>query len=101
MLNNKIAVIGLGYLGLPLALAFGQKFNAIGFGIDKNRINELNNKKDLNLLSSKKNFYKAKKIKFTSNEKKLKNVNTFIVIVPTSVKKNNEPGFSYLCSASK
>ena len=54
MLNNKIAVIGLGYVGLPLALAFGQKFNTIGFDIDKNRINELINKKDLNLLSLKK-----------------------------------------------
>ena len=38
MLNNKIAVIGLGYVGLPLALAFGQRFNTIGFDIDKNRI---------------------------------------------------------------
>lgn len=101
MLNNKIAVIGLGYVGLPLALAFGQRFSTIGFDIDKNRINELNNRKDLNLLSSKKNFYKAKKIKFTSNEKNLKDVNIFIVTVPTPVKKNKEPDLSYLYSASK
>ncbi len=101
MLNNKIAVIGLGYVGLPLALAFGQRFSTIGFDIDKNRINELNNNKDLNSLSSKKNFYKAKKIKFTSNEKNLKDVNIFIVTVPTPVKKNKEPDLSYLYSASK
>ena len=51
MLDNKIAVIGLGYVGLPLALAFGQKFYTLGFDTNKNRIKELNNKKDSNLLS--------------------------------------------------
>ena len=53
MLNNKIAVIGLGYVGLPLALAFGEKFSTIGFDINKNRIKELQNKNDSNLLSKK------------------------------------------------
>ena len=45
MLNNKIVIIGLGYVGLPLALAFGQKFNTVGFDLNKNRIKELINKK--------------------------------------------------------
>ena len=101
MLNNKIAIIGLGYVGLPLALAFGEKFNTIGFDINKNRIKELQNKNDSNLLSKKNSFYKSKKLKFSSNEKYLRNANVFIITVPTPVKKNKKPDLSYLLSASR
>jgi len=101
MSNNKIAIIGLGYVGLPLALAFGEKYETIGFDINKNRINELKNKKDINLLSKKEFFYKSKKLKFSSNSKDLKECNIFIVTVPTPVKKNKEPDLSCLYSASK
>jgi UDP-N-acetyl-D-galactosamine dehydrogenase len=101
MLNNKIAIIGLGYVGLPLALAFGEKFSTIGFDINKNRIKELRNKNDSNLLSKKNFFYKSKKLKFSSNEKDLRNTNVFIITVPTPVKKNKKPDLSYLLSASR
>jgi UDP-N-acetyl-D-galactosamine dehydrogenase len=101
MLNNKIAIIGLGYVGLPLALAFGEKFSTIGFDINKNRIKELQNKNDLNLLSKKNSFFKSKKLKFSSNEKDLRNTNVFIITVPTPVKKNKKPDLSYLLSASR
>lgn len=101
MLNNKIAIIGLGYVGLPLALAFGEKFRTIGFDINKNRIKELQNKNDSNLLSNKKSFYKSKKLKFSSNTEDLRNINIFIITVPTPVKKNKTPDLSYLRSASK
>jgi UDP-N-acetyl-D-galactosamine dehydrogenase len=101
MLSNKIAIIGLGYVGLPLALAFGEKFRTIGFDINKNRIKELQNKNDSNLLSNKKSFYKSKKLKFSSNTEDLRNINTFIITVPTPVKKNKTPDLSYLRSASK
>jgi UDP-N-acetyl-D-galactosamine dehydrogenase len=101
MLNNKIAILGLGYVGLPLALAFGKKFNTIGFDINKNRVKELNNKIDSNLLSKKKTFNKAKKLFFSSNQKDLKNFNIFIITVPTPVKKNKTPDLSYLYSASR
>ena len=101
MLNNKIAIIGLGYVGLPLALAFGEKFKTLGFDINKNRIKELQKKKDSNLLSNKKSFYKAKKLKFSSNKKDLGNANIFIITVPTPVKKNKKPDLSYLYAASK
>ena len=101
MFNNKIAIIGLGYVGLPLALAFGEKFHTIGFDINKNRIKELINKKDSNLLSKKKFFYKAKKLSFSSNQNDLKKINIFIITVPTPIKKNKEPDLSYLYSASK
>ena len=101
MLNNQIAIIGLGYVGLPLALAFGEKFSTIGFDINKNRIKELQNKNDSNLLSKKNSFYKSKKLKFSSNEKDLRNTNVFIITVPTPVKKNKKPDLSYLLSASR
>jgi UDP-N-acetyl-D-galactosamine dehydrogenase len=101
MQSNKMAIIGLGYVGLPLALAFGEKFNTIGFDINKNRIKELLNKNDSNLLSKKNSFYKSKKLKFSSNEKDLRNANVFIITVPTPVKKNKKPDLSYLFSASR
>ena len=101
MQSNKMAIIGLGYVGLPLALAFGEKFNTIGFDINKNRIKELLNKNDSNLLSKKNSFYKSKKLKFSSNEKDLRNANVFIITVPTPVKKNKKPDLSYLLSASR
>jgi UDP-N-acetyl-D-galactosamine dehydrogenase len=101
MPENKIAILGLGYVGLPLALAFGKKFNTIGFDINKNRVKELNNKKDSNLLSKKISFLKAKKIIFSSNENDLKNYNIFIVTVPTPIKKNKNPDLRHLYSASK
>ena len=101
MLNNKIAIIGLGYVGLPLALAFGEKFSTIGFDINKKRIKELQNKNDKNLLSTSQSFYKSKKLKFSSNKKDLSNADIFIITVPTPVKKNKKPDLSYLHSASK
>lgn len=101
MINNKIAIIGLGYVGLPLALAFGEKFNTIGFDINKNRIRELQSKNDSNLLSNKKSFYRSKKLKFSSSTHDLRNANIFIITVPTPVNKNKTPDLRYLRSASK
>ena len=93
MPSNKIAIIGLGYVGLPLALAFGEKFNTLGFDINQDRIKELQNKNDSNLLSNKQSFYKSKKLKFSSNKKDLGNSNIFIITVPTPVKKKQNPRF--------
>jgi UDP-N-acetyl-D-galactosamine dehydrogenase len=101
MLHNKIAIIGLGYVGLPLALAFGEKFNTIGFDINKKRIKELQNNNDSNLLSKKQSFFKSKKLKFSLNKKDLKNINIFIITVPTPVKNNKVPDLRYLYSASR
>ena len=101
MINNKIAIIGLGYVGLPLALAFGEKFSTIGFDINKNRIRELQSKNDTNLLSNKKSFYRSKKLKFSSNTHDLRNANIFIITVPTPINKNKTPDLRYLRLASK
>ncbi len=98
--NLYIAVIGLGYVGLPLALAFAEKYKVIGFDLISKRINELKSKVDRNCEIDK-NELDNKNIKFTANEKDLENVNIFIVTVPTPVDKNNKPDFTCLIDATK
>jgi len=94
----KIAIIGLGYVGLPLALEFSKKRNVIGFDINKKRVNELNLAHDKNHEMLKKDF-KNKKITFTSNKNDLKNINCFIITVPTPVNKNKTPNLNPLFNA--
>ena len=87
---ENICVIGLGYVGLPVALAISKKFNTIGYDIDKKRLFNLKKKIDSNNEFSKKDFLK-KKISFTNNYKEIKDCNFFIVCVPTPITKNNVP----------
>ena len=105
MINNvKIAVIGLGYVGLPLAVEFGKKYETLGFDISKSRVDELNNGLDSTLeiessiLSS---TLKDGKLSITTQKEKLKKCNFFIVTVPTPTDKNNRPDLSPLINASK
>ena len=91
----KICVIGLGYVGLPVALGISSKFETLGFDISKKRIKELTVKFDSNKEYSKSHFDR-KKIKFSNNLKDLKNPNVYIICVPTPVKKNNLPDLSHI-----
>lgn len=97
----NIGIIGLGYVGLPLAIEFGKKFPTVGFDIKKNRIDQLNNFYDSNLEISKKEILNSKKITFTKNEKDLEKVNYYIVTVPTPVDKKNNPDLSLVLNACK
>ena len=99
--NIKLAVIGLGYVGLPLALAFAKKREVIGFDISKKRIKELKTGYDFNLEFNKKELKNSKKLKFTSNQKDLQFVNCFIISVPTPVDKFKKPNLKPLIQASK
>tara|TARA_B100000989_G_scaffold145077_1_gene108094 strand:- start:13864 stop:15114 length:1251 start_codon:yes stop_codon:yes gene_type:complete len=99
--NIKLAIIGLGYVGLPLALEFAKKKDVIGFDINKKRILDLNNGLDKNLDFKKKAIKSLKKIKFTNNKKHLKSANCFIISVPTPVDKFNKPDLRPLFNASK
>jgi UDP-N-acetyl-D-galactosamine dehydrogenase len=107
--NCQIGIIGLGYVGLPLATAFSRKFSVIGFDTNANRIGELINgfdrtneieKKDL-----KNNTYDPKPgkpgITYTDNPEILRKCNYYIVTVPTPVDSFNNPDFSPLISATK
>lgn len=99
----NIGLIGLGYVGLPLAVAFSQKHKVIGFDLNKTRINELNSANDKTLELSSDVLKEALEngIEFTSELECLKECNFFIVCVPTPVDKNNRPDLSPLIGASK
>jgi UDP-N-acetyl-D-glucosamine/UDP-N-acetyl-D-galactosamine dehydrogenase len=101
MKSKKICVIGLGYVGLPLAIEFGKKYETLGFDLDNQRIQNLNKKKDLNDQVKKKDFIESKKLNFSSNKKAIKNYNIFIVTVPTPVNKNKSPNLKSLIDATK
>ena len=87
----KLAVIGLGYVGLPLALEFAKKKEVIGYDIDRKRIKELNNGFDQNFEFNKKQLKSSKKIRFSNNQNDLKIANCFIISVPTPVDRFKKP----------
>lgn len=96
----KICVVGLGYVGLPLAVAFGRKENINGFDINKNRIKELKNNIDKTAELSSSEIKKAK-INFSFNQKIISESNFIIVAVPTPIDKNKKPDLKILLNASK
>ena len=101
MITKKIALIGLGYVGLPLAVEFGKKREVIGFDINKNRIDLLKKNIDPTLEISKKEFIEATHLNFTSNPKDLKDCNIFIVTVPTPIDNHKRPDLTALEKSSE
>jgi UDP-N-acetyl-D-glucosamine/UDP-N-acetyl-D-galactosamine dehydrogenase len=93
---KKIAVIGLGYVGLPLAIEFGKKRVVIGFDIDKNRISELKKGNDLTLEATSQELKNAINLNFTSQIDDLKYCEIYIVTVPTPIDRNKIPDLSPL-----
>lgn len=102
MLKEKIAIIGLGYVGMPLAAAFSECFKVIGYDLNKERINELKSGFDKTLELNENQMQSALKngIKFTDNIDDLKECTFFIVSVPTPIDKNKRPDLNCLKSAS-
>jgi len=98
--EKTIAIIGLGYVGLPLAIVFSEKFTVIGFDINHGRVEDLKKNKDTTLECSEGELRNAN-IHFTSNIERIKKANVFIVTVPTPVDRENVPDFTHLESASK
>ncbi len=96
-----IAVIGLGYVGLPLAIAFNRKRKVYGFDIDPERISSLDRNEDNTLEVSKEDLQNADNLVFTSNLDDLKSANFFIITVPTPIDNNNQPDLRPLLAASK
>ena len=97
----KIAVIGLGYVGLPLAIEFSKKKNVIGFDINEKRIAELTSGKDKNLEFIESDLQNLKKLKFTSATEDLKFANCFIITVPTPVNEFKKPDLRQLFTATE
>ncbi len=97
----NLAIIGLGYVGLPLALEFEKKRSVIGFDIYNKRIRELNSGIDKNLEISKKKLKDIKQLKFTCNENDLEKANCYIITVPTPIDEFKKPDLNPLLNASK
>jgi len=94
-----IAVVGLGYVGLPLAVAFGTDYKVIGFDIDNDKINGYKN--GIDITNEIGNELQSANIFFTNNEKELSSSDYVIIAVPTPIDQNNKPNLRPLCEASK
>ena len=97
----SIAVIGLGYVGLPLAVEFSKKFPVVGFDLNTDRINELKRGKDRTREIDSSELNKNNNLILSYSHSCLKDSNVYIVTVPTPVDKNKTPNLDPLESASK
>ena len=98
---DKLAVIGLGYVGLPLAVEFGKKIDTTGYDINRNRITELNSGIDSTLEVTSDALMSAHFLKFTANTDDLQGCKLFIITVPTPIDSANRPNLSALEQATK
>ena len=96
--KSKIAVIGLGYVGLPVAYFFSKKFNVVGFDKDKKRIQSLKKYRDQNNTFSKKEL-KKNKIIFSGNYYDMKNCDIFIITTPTPINEKKKPNLKFIFEA--
>jgi len=101
MSNKKLALIGLGYVGLPLAVEFGKYRNTIGFDINSSRINELKNGTDSTLETTDQELKDAAHLSYTTNLDDVKDCEIFIITVPTPIDKHKRPDLTPLESSSE
>lgn len=97
----KIAVLGLGYVGLPLACAFGEKFPTVGFDINKERVDKLQKKIDQNLEITAQELEKSAHLKFSYEPIDISSANVYIITVPTPIDLHNQPDLGPLLNATK
>lgn len=97
----KIAVIGLGYVGLPLAVEFGKKRDVIGFDVNLTRLKELKANLDSTLETSKKELEEAKYLSFSEKIEDIQSCNCYIITVPTPVDEMKLPDLTMIKAASK
>ena len=96
----KISIIGLGYVGLPLAVEFGKKYQTIGFDINNRRIDALKRDEDHTNETSYEDLLEAKYLEFTSNPEVISDSNIYIVTVPTPIDGSNNPDLTAIKKAS-
>jgi len=101
MEQDKISIIGLGYVGLPLAIEFGKKYQTVGYDINEKRINELKLKIDRTLEVSSDEMEEAKNLSFTTNLSDISVCNYHIITVPTPIDQNNNPDLTYVESSTR
>ncbi|MBF4426853.1 nucleotide sugar dehydrogenase, partial [Vibrio anguillarum] len=99
--NVKIGIIGLGYVGLPLAVEFGKKFSTVGFDINQKRVAELHSGIDLTLECSEEELRSAPLLSYTHQLEEIKDCNFYIVTVPTPITDEKTPDLNPLKKASE
>jgi UDP-N-acetyl-D-glucosamine/UDP-N-acetyl-D-galactosamine dehydrogenase len=99
--NCRVGVVGLGYVGLPLAVEFGKHFNTVGFDIDANRIKALKAGRDATLEITRQELRAVKRLTFSSQLQDLKRCRIFIVTVPTPIDEYKRPNLTPLERASE
>ncbi len=99
--NIKIGVIGLGYVGLPLAVEFGKKYNVVGLDINKERVEELQSGLDSTLEVNKEELATAEFLKYSTSISDLSECNVYIVTVPTPINQHKQPDLTPLIKASE
>ena len=97
----SLAIIGLGYVGLPLAIEFGKKRSVVGFDINQARVDELKSGQDHTLEASPAELSEATHLSFTTNLEDLRACNCYIVTVPTPIDKHKQPDLTPLIKASE
>ena len=95
----SIAIVGLGYVGLPLSVEFSKHFEVIGYDLNKKRINELNQGFDRTKEVEKNELLRSKNISFTYETRNLEKANFYIITVPTPIDNVNKPDFSAMKNA--
>jgi len=98
--NIRIAIIGLGYVGLPLAVEFGKKFETVGFDINESRIKELTSGNDATMEVSREQLTGSKSLSFSADATDIENCNIFIITVPTPIDEHKNPDLTPLVGAS-
>jgi len=101
MKNKKIALIGLGYVGLPLAVEFGKKRKVVGFDVNQSRINDLKKGIDSTLETTAQELKDAIYLSYSTNLEDIKSCNIFIITVPTPIDKHKRPDFTPLEKSSE
>ena len=98
---NKIGIVGLGYVGLPLAVEFGKKIEVIGFDINKLRVAELQSDRDSTLEVSPEELKEATKLSYTASPEDIRDCNIYIVTVPTPIDEHKRPDLTPLEMSSE
>lgn len=97
----KIGILGLGYVGLPLAVEFGKQYQTVGFDLNEKRVHELSEGKDSTLECSSQELESATKLTYTSSLQSMKSCNVIIVTVPTPIDEHKKPDLTPLIRASQ
>ncbi|SFP18044.1 Vi polysaccharide biosynthesis UDP-N-acetylglucosamine C-6 dehydrogenase TviB [Enterovibrio norvegicus] len=98
--NLRIGIIGLGYVGLPLAVEFGKQYQTIGFDINSSRVKELKEGKDATLECTPEELRSAELLNYTDSLEEIRDCNFYVVTVPTPITEENTPDLSPLKKAS-